>query len=92
MVMSANTGVALALVLRPELYPDEALSTMLRDIVHGALVSDAAPAADAGESGRIAALTLRSTLAATTDDLFTSGEASLLDEWLERIQSRPRPS
>lgn len=91
-VMAANTGVALALVLRPELYPDATLSTMLRDIVHGALVSDAAPASAAGESDRIAAITLRSTLPATSGDLFTEREAGLLDEWLERIQSRPRPS
>jgi AcrR family transcriptional regulator len=91
-VMAANTGVALALVLRPELHTDATLSTMLRDIVHGALVSDAAPASDAGESERIAAITLRSTLPETSGDLFTEREAGLLDEWLERIQSRPRPS
>src|SRR5450759_621970 len=91
-VMAANTGVALALVLRPELYADATLSPMLRDIVHGALVSDAAPASDAGESDRIAAITLRSTLPATSGDLFTERETGLLDEWLERIQSRPRSS
>jgi AcrR family transcriptional regulator len=91
-VMAANTGVALALVLRPELYADATLSPMLRDIVHGALVSDSAPASDAGESDRIAAITLRSTLPATSGDLFTERETGLLDEWLERIQSRPRPS
>jgi AcrR family transcriptional regulator len=91
-VMAANTGVALALVLRPGLYPDETLSPMLRDIVHGALVSDAAPALGAAESDRIAAITLRSALPATSGGLFTEREAGLLDEWLERIQSRPRPS
>jgi AcrR family transcriptional regulator len=91
-VMTANTGVALALVLRPALYPDETLSTTLRDIVHGALVSDAAPGSESGGSDRIAATTLRSALPATSGDLFTEREAGLLDEWLERIQSRPRPS
>jgi hypothetical protein len=91
-VMSANTGVALALVLRSELYPDATLSPMVRDIVHGALVLDAAPASDAGESDRIAAITLRSTLPVTSGGLFTERETGLLDEWLERIQSRPRPS
>jgi len=90
-VMTANTGVALALVLRPELYPDETLSTTLRDIVTGALVSDAAPAAQPGEPDRIAAITLRSTLATTTGELFTAREAGLLDEWLDRIGSRPAP-
>lgn len=90
--MAANTGVALAMVLRPELYPDAAASTMLRDVVLGAIVSDAAPASDPEEPDRIAATTLRSALPATSGDLFTEREAGLLDEWLERIQSRPRPS
>ncbi|MHB1490312.1 MAG: TetR/AcrR family transcriptional regulator, partial [Cellulomonas sp.] len=71
MVMAANTGVALALVLRPELYADATLSTMLRDVVHGALVSDAATASDPADSDRVAAITLRSTLPATSGDLFT---------------------
>ncbi|MFC5500851.1 TetR/AcrR family transcriptional regulator [Lysinimonas soli] len=88
-VMAANTGVALALILRPALYPDLALSTMMRDIVHGALVSDAAPASDAGESSRIAATTLRGALISMPDTLFTDREAGLLDEWLNRIQSQP---
>ena len=90
--MAANTGVALALVLRPELYPDATLSTMLRDLVHGALVSDAAPPPDASRPDRIAAITLRSALPAAFGELFTEREAGLLDEWLERIQSRPDPS
>ena len=88
-VMAANTGVALALVLRPELYPDAALSTMLRDIVHSALVTDVAPVSDPRESDRIAAITLRSTLPAISGELFTDREAGLLDEWLGRIQSQP---
>jgi AcrR family transcriptional regulator len=92
LVMTANTGVALALILRPELYPDLTLSTMLRDIVHGALVSDVAPASDPGEPDRVAAITLRNTLPARSGELFTDNEARLLDEWLERIQSRHRPS
>jgi len=91
-VMAANTGIALAMVLRPELYADAVLSTTLRDIVHGALVVDATPAPDPGAPDRIAATTLRSALPATAGDLFTEREAGLLDEWLARIQSRPRPS
>lgn len=87
-VMAANTGVALALILRPALYPDLSLSTMMRGIVHGALVSDAAPGTDVGESGRIAAITLRGTLAAMPGAPFTDREAGLLDEWLERIQDQ----
>jgi AcrR family transcriptional regulator len=87
-VMAANTGVALALILRPALYPDLALSTTMRDIVHGAMVTDAAPSADAGESDRVAAITLRNALPAMPGDLFTDREAGLLDEWLERIQTQ----
>lgn len=88
-VMAANTGVALALVLRPELYADAALSTILRDVVLGALVTGAAAGPDAADADRIAAITLRSALPVTSGDLFTEREAGLLDEWLERIRSRP---
>jgi AcrR family transcriptional regulator len=91
-VMAANTGVALAMVLRPELYADATVSTMLRDIVHDALVLDATHAAGAGDPDRVAATTLRSALPASSGDLFTDREAGLLDEWLARIQTRPRPS
>lgn len=92
LVMAANTGVALALILRPELYPDESVSATLRDIVHGAIISDAAPASAADEPGRMAAITLRNTLPALSGELFTGCEAGLLDEWLKRIQYRHRPS
>lgn len=88
-VMAANTGVALALILRPALYPDLALSTMMRDIVLGALVDDAAPVSGADEAGRVAAITLRGALPTMPGVLFTDGEAGLLDEWLARIQSQP---
>ncbi|MDY7528969.1 MULTISPECIES: TetR/AcrR family transcriptional regulator [unclassified Cryobacterium] len=86
-VMAANTGVALALILRPALYPDPAISSIMRDIVLGGLVSDTAPAPDAGESARIAAITLRTSRPTLPPALFTGREAGLLDEWLERIQS-----
>ena len=86
-VMAANTGVSLALILHPALYPDASLSSMMRDIVLGSLVSGATPAPDAGEAGRIAAITLRTTLPTLPGALFTDREAGLLDEWLGRIQS-----
>jgi len=86
-VMAANTGVCLALILHPALYPDASLSSTMRDIVLGSLVSGATPAPGAGESGRIAAITLRTTLPTLPGKLFTDREAGLLDEWLERIQS-----
>lgn len=88
-VMAANTGVALALLLRPSLYPDVAASAMMRDTVIGALLSDTPPAAEADGPARHAAITLRTTLSTTPSHLFTDREAGLLDEWLQRIQSPP---
>lgn len=88
-VMAANTGVALALILRPALYPDLALSTTVRDIVHGSILSGTAAAVDAGESGRIAAITLQGAIPALPSALFTEREVGLLDEWLGRIRSQP---
>lgn len=90
-VMAANTGVALALVLRPEPDGDLTVSTLLRDLVHGALVRDATSTVADGEPDRVAAITLRSALPALPDGLFTAREAGLLDEWLGRIESRPAP-
>jgi AcrR family transcriptional regulator len=90
--MAANTGVALALVLRPELYPDTTSSTLLRDIVQGSLVTDAAPADDPSASTRVAAITLRTALPAADSAMFSTNEAALLDDWLQRIQSRTRTS
>lgn len=88
-VMAANTGVALALILRPALYPDLALSATVRDIVHRSILSGTAAAVDAGESGRIAAITLQGAIPALPSALFTEREAGLLDEWLGRIRSQP---
>jgi AcrR family transcriptional regulator len=89
LIMAANTGVALALILRPSLYPNVALSTTMRDTVIGALLSDAPRAAEANGPARLAAITLRNTLSTTPSPLFTDREAGLLDEWLQRIQSSP---
>lgn len=83
MVMSANTGVALALIARPDLYPDRSLSVLVRDALHAAILTDAA-APSTADSARSAAAT---TLLGGVDDLrvFTPGEAGLLREWLTRI-------
>lgn len=88
-VMAANTGVALALILRPALYPDLALSTTMRDIIHGAIVLDSAAGPGAGEASCIAAITLREAIPALPATLFTDREAALLDEWLGRIHAQP---
>lgn len=85
-VLAANSGVALALLLRPAAYPDPAISQTMRDTVYRSLLTDE-PAA-APERGRfVAATTLRAQLDATTaEGVLTPGEATLLDEWLTRIQ------
>lgn len=89
LVMAANSGIALALLLRPEEYPDSAISTAMRDTVYRSLLADES----AGQSGPfVAATTLRAGLSpAEADGPFTAAESGLLDEWLERIQARHRP-
>jgi len=87
MVMAANTGIALALVLRPGLYPDVSVSKLVRDAIHHAILNDAAPAGGT-DPARIAAITLRRSLQAPESNDFTPGEAGLLDEWLERLHTR----
>lgn len=82
-VMAANSGVALALILRPEVYPDLAISRRVRDAVFRAILTDNLPASDPAS---VAATTLRAHLAGSPD--FSPGEAALLAEWLERVQNR----
>ncbi len=65
MIMTATTGVALGLIMRPALYPDTALSTQVRDAMVQAILLD--PAADtAPDDARAAAAT---TLLSSLDDL-----------------------
>ncbi|WP_273651986.1 TetR/AcrR family transcriptional regulator [Cellulomonas fimi] len=81
-VMAANSGVALGLLLRPGSYPDPAISTLTRQAVERAILTDAGPADDAPA---VAATTLRAHLRET--ERFSAGEAALLDEWLGRLQT-----
>ncbi|GLW50678.1 TetR family transcriptional regulator [Streptomyces sp. NBRC 14336] len=92
MVMTANTGVALALITRPTLYPDQSLSVMVRDAIHRDILL--APAADtaphtsnaaAHDARRAAATTLLSSVDEFTPQPFTSAESALLKQWLEQI-------
>ena len=90
MVMTATNGVALALITRPELYPDAGLSTLVRDAMVQAILLD--PAADtAAHDARTAAAT---TLLASLDDLtpepFTPAESALLGQWLTQIPTSPQ--
>jgi len=85
MVMSANTGVALALITRPTFYPDASLSALVRDALLSAILTDV-PVPSSTDSARTAAAT---TLISGVDDLagglFTTAEAGLFREWLTRI-------
>lgn len=81
MVMSANVGIALMLVTRPDLY-DRDTSTRSRDAIHAAILTDFAgtPAPRAAVATQLAAL--------LTDDLpLTPAETALLTEWLHRLAS-----
>lgn len=82
-VMAANSGVALSLILRPGQYPDLSASTAMREATLRAILTEDAP--DAGQAQRVAATTL---LAGLRDAaVFTPAEAALLAEWLERIRA-----
>ncbi|GAA3792853.1 TetR/AcrR family transcriptional regulator [Streptomyces chiangmaiensis] len=85
MVMSANTGVALALITRPALYPDVGLSTLVRDAIHRAVLVDRVADTSARDARAAAASTLLASLDELTPDPFTSAESALLEQWLERI-------
>lgn len=80
-VMAANSGVALALILRPGQFPDPSLSVSVRESTVRSITLDA----DTSEADalRIAATTVQAGVQDTT--VFTDGESALLTEWLERI-------
>ncbi len=98
MVMTANTGVALALITRPRLYPDQNLSVMVRDAIHRAILlapeGTAAHAADAAahDARRAAATTLLSSVDEFTPQPFTPAESALLKQWLAQIAGSGQPS
>jgi AcrR family transcriptional regulator len=78
LVMSANVGIALMLVTRPELY-DRDTSTRLRDAVHAAILTDtrSKPATRAAVATQLAAQLPAAPL--------TQAESALLAEWLHRL-------
>jgi AcrR family transcriptional regulator len=85
MVMSANSGVALALITRPALYPDAGLSELVRDAIHRAVLVDPGADASAHDARTAAAVTLLASLDGLTPEPFSPAEAALLEQWLERI-------
>jgi AcrR family transcriptional regulator len=90
-VMAANSGVSLALTLNAEEYPDLLISDATRDAVYRSLLV-ASPDGSAG-AAFVAATTLRASLAAPgLLGEFTCAESALLDEWLDRVQTRMNPN
>ncbi|MFJ6085214.1 TetR/AcrR family transcriptional regulator [Streptomyces sp. NPDC092369] len=92
MVMSANTGVALALITRPALYPDLDLSVMVRDAIHRDILLD--PAADTAthDARQAAATTLLASADEFTPQPFTPAESALLKQWLAHLAGPGRSS
>jgi AcrR family transcriptional regulator len=92
MVMSANTGVCLALITRPVLYPDVGLSAMVRDAILRAILADGAPDTPAEDARRTAATTLLSSLDGLSPQPFTRAESALLGQWLAHITEAADPA
>ncbi|MEV8252627.1 TetR/AcrR family transcriptional regulator [Rhodoglobus sp. NPDC076762] len=100
-VTAANSGVALALVLRPQQSDDPQLSERMREsvissiVAGGAEVQDSPPEERGAESSRhrrenletftAAAVTVRAGLRHMRSPLFSPAEIALLDEWLARV-------
>ena len=82
-VMAANSGIALALILRPSQFSDPSLSAVMREATLNSVASDTGP--PVGEAVEIAAVTLETGLASST--ALTPAESGLLNEWLTRIQN-----
>jgi AcrR family transcriptional regulator len=91
MVMTANTGVALALVTRPTLYPDVGLSVLVRDAIHQAILLEARTDTTADDVRAAAAATLLSSLDELTPQPFTPAESALLGQWLAQIPASGSP-
>lgn len=87
LVMAANSGIALALILRPDEYSNTALSGMMRDLIYRSLLVEGE--SRAAGSMNTAAITLQAGLAGQLAGNYTRGERSLFDEWLDRISAEP---
>jgi AcrR family transcriptional regulator len=85
MIMAANTGVALALLLRPEMYPNRGLSPLVRDAVHTAVLHHDAPVEAPHEALVAAVGTLDAALPELIPDPLHPAEAALLGVWLSRL-------
>ncbi|WP_143695373.1 hypothetical protein [Williamsia sp. 1135] len=86
-IMSANTGVALALITRPEMYPDHSISAEVRDITFTGILTpqDSTTPDDARPS---ALATISATVEADPPSDLTAAELGLFVEWLRRLAPR----
>ena len=89
MVMSANAGVALMLVVRPEQYPDPTLSQRVRDGIFASIIDESDAHPDASLN-RVAS-TLDAQLAAADSTSLSTNEVGLLREWLRKLSDAPKP-
>jgi AcrR family transcriptional regulator len=88
MIMSANVGVALSLLYRPDLSSDPALSPRVRDSIIDSITTPVALQSTALRSLANTAATLSSQLRASgDDDGLSDGERNLLHEWLYRMST-----
>jgi hypothetical protein len=89
MVMSANAGVALMLVVRPEQYPDPTLSQRVRDGIFASIIDESGAHPDASLN-RVAS-TLDAQLASADSTSLSTNEVGLLREWLRKLSDAPKP-
>jgi AcrR family transcriptional regulator len=84
LVMSANSGIALALITRPEIYHDPRISERVRDAVFATiLTADGDAQSTAGLAS--AAATIASALRNDPPAALSPGERELLAEWMTRL-------
>lgn len=84
MVMSANSGVALALITRPSIYTDPEISVRVREATLSAILTPE------GQTPRPAGLaaaasTIGSSIRTAPPASMTPGELGLLGEWMTRL-------
>jgi AcrR family transcriptional regulator len=85
MIMAANTGVALALISRPTLFPELGISSRVRDALFQSILTDPVELTTPEGARASAATTLIGGIAELTPGTFSGGEAGLLREWLDRV-------
>lgn len=89
MIMSANVGAALSMLTRPEQYTDGTFAERLRDAVLDSVTRTADTAVpDEGSQVPAAAATLAARLRADLPPTFTTAEAALLQQWLDKLSDR----